>query len=117
MDKSVKYTYSVLTSSSSNRVHSVHFRGIFQTTAHCNGRTFEFGPAKATTLIMKKILVTGGNKGIGLGIVKKLLRDFSDTYVLLGSRDVGRGEAAIKEILMEMGRIFRVSNFDDQSSL
>ena len=107
----------MLTSSSSNRVHSVHFLGIFQTTAHCNGRTFEFGPAKATTLIMKKILVTGGNKGIGLGIVKKLLRDFSDTYVLLGSRDVGRGEAAIKEILMEMGRIFRVSNFDDQSSL
>jgi len=56
---------------------------------------------------MKKILVTGGNKGIGLGIVKKLLRDFSDTYVLLGSRDVGRGEAAVKEILMEMGQNFQ----------
>ena len=53
---------------------------------------------------MKKILVTGANKGIGLGIVKKLLRDFPDTYLLLGSRDVARGEAAVREILSEMGR-------------
>ena len=54
---------------------------------------------------MKKILVTGANKGIGLGIVKKLLRDFPDTYLLLGSRDVARGEAAVREILSEMGNI------------
>jgi len=53
---------------------------------------------------MKKILVTGANKGIGLGIVKKLLRDFPDTYLLLGSRDVARGEAAVREILSEMGQ-------------
>ena len=54
---------------------------------------------------MKKILVTGANKGIGLGIVKKLLRDFPDTYLLLGSRDVAREEAAVREILSEMGNI------------
>ena len=52
---------------------------------------------------MKKILVTGANKGIGLGIVKNLLREFPDTHLLLGSRDVARGEAAVREILSEMG--------------
>jgi len=54
-------------------------------------------------LRMKKILVTGGNKGIGLGIVKKLLDDFPDTYLLLGSRDVQRGEAAVKQLVGELG--------------
>ena len=53
---------------------------------------------------MKKILVTGGNKGIGLAIVKLLLRDFSDTFLLLGSRDVARGQAAVKELLSELGK-------------
>jgi len=52
---------------------------------------------------MKTILVTGGNKGIGLGIVKKLLRDYSDTFLLLGSRDVKRGEDAVKEVVQELG--------------
>ena len=53
---------------------------------------------------MKTILVTGGNKGIGLGIVKKLLRDYSDTFLLLGSRDAKRGEDAVKEVVQELGR-------------
>jgi len=52
---------------------------------------------------MKKILVTGGNKGIGLGIVKKLLDDYPDTYLLLGSRDVQRGETAVKLLVAELG--------------
>jgi len=52
---------------------------------------------------MKKILVTGGNKGIGLGIVKKLLRDYEDTFILLGSRDAQRGEEAVKEVIQELG--------------
>jgi len=42
--------------------------------------------------------VTGANKGIGLAIVTKLLEDFPDTYLLLGSRDVGRGQAALEQI-------------------
>ena len=64
---------------------------------------------------MKKILVTGANKGIGLGIVKKLLRDFPDTYLLLGSRDVARGEAAVKEILSEMGRRYICQKINSNS--
>jgi len=46
----------------------------------------------------KRILVTGGNKGIGLAIVTKLLQDFPDTYLILGSRDVRRGQAAVAQI-------------------
>ena len=52
---------------------------------------------------MKRILVTGANKGIGLAIVKRLLSEYPNTFVYLGSRDVGRGEEAIKQIESEMG--------------
>ena len=47
---------------------------------------------------MKRVVVTGANKGIGLAIVKRLLREYPDVYVYLGSRNVERGEAAIKQI-------------------
>ena len=53
---------------------------------------------------MKTILVTGANKGIGLAIVRKLLREFPDTCLLLGSRDVERGSSAVKTLLAELGR-------------
>jgi len=43
---------------------------------------------------MRRILVTGGNKGIGLAIVTAILSEHDDTFVFLGARDVGRGQAA-----------------------
>lgn len=43
---------------------------------------------------MKHILVTGANKGIGLGIVQRILTEHWETFVHLGSRDRERGEAA-----------------------
>jgi len=43
---------------------------------------------------MKRILVTGANKGIGLAIVTAILEEHDDTFVLLGARDPDRGEAA-----------------------
>ena len=52
---------------------------------------------------MKRILVTGANKGIGEALCKKLLVDFSDTYVLLGSRDAGRGQDAVEGIISQVG--------------
>ena len=52
---------------------------------------------------MKTILVTGANKGIGLGIVRRLLREYPDTQLLLGSRDVARGQEAVNQILGELG--------------
>jgi NAD(P)-dependent dehydrogenase (short-subunit alcohol dehydrogenase family) len=43
---------------------------------------------------MKRILVTGANKGIGLAIVTAILDERDDTFVFLGSRDFDRGQAA-----------------------
>src|SRR5579864_369897 len=43
---------------------------------------------------MRRILVTGANKGIGLAIVQAILEEQDDTFVYLGSRDPDRGRAA-----------------------
>lgn len=43
---------------------------------------------------MRRILVTGANKGIGLAIVTAILEQHDDTFVLLGARDLERGQAA-----------------------
>ena len=53
---------------------------------------------------MKVILVSGGNKGIGLAIVSRLLSEFPDTHLLLGSRDKQRGEAAVHELVTQLGQ-------------
>ena len=50
---------------------------------------------------MRKILVTGANKGIGFALVRRLLSEYTDTFVYLGSRDISRGEAAIKSLIGE----------------
>ena len=52
---------------------------------------------------MKKVIVTGANKGIGLAIVKRLLEQFPDVSVYLGSRDQGRGLAAIEQLESDVG--------------
>ena len=52
---------------------------------------------------MKRVVVTGANKGIGLAMVKRLVRENSDLFVYLGSRDSGRGMAAINEVGSDVG--------------
>ena len=47
---------------------------------------------------MRKILVTGANKGIGLAIVRAILDEHDDTFVYLGSRDAARGKAAAESL-------------------
>ena len=37
---------------------------------------------------MKRILITGANKGIGLATVRRLLESYDETFLLLGSRDL-----------------------------
>lgn len=62
---------------------------------------------------MVSALVSGGNRGIGYGIVRKLATDFSTSKlygsssesltIYLGARDESKGEEARKTILEEMG--------------
>ncbi|RYZ07789.1 MAG: SDR family NAD(P)-dependent oxidoreductase [Myxococcales bacterium] len=46
----------------------------------------------------QRILVTGANKGIGLAIVEAILQR-ADTVVILGSRDLERGNAAVQRLV------------------
>ena len=48
---------------------------------------------------MKRVLVTGGNKGIGFAIAERILETKADSYVLLGSRNKDRGLKAVSQIL------------------
>jgi NAD(P)-dependent dehydrogenase (short-subunit alcohol dehydrogenase family) len=50
---------------------------------------------------MRRILVTGANKGIGLAIVEAILAEHADTFVYLGSRDASRGRAAAAGLVRE----------------
>lgn len=47
---------------------------------------------------MRRILVTGANKGIGFAIAERILEEAEDTVVFLGSRDRGRGDAAAEKL-------------------
>jgi NAD(P)-dependent dehydrogenase (short-subunit alcohol dehydrogenase family) len=57
---------------------------------------------------MRRILVTGANKGIGLAIVEAILTTHADTFVYLGSRDLGRGRAAASELGARTGAASRL---------
>ncbi|WP_341225254.1 SDR family oxidoreductase [uncultured Arcticibacterium sp.] len=48
---------------------------------------------------MKKVLITGANKGIGLETAKQLLQ--KEFYVYLGSRDLNKGKEAIEKLKQE----------------
>ena len=53
---------------------------------------------------MKRILVTGANKGIGLASVENLLQNPPDTVLILGSREEKRGDERRKEETREEHR-------------
>lgn len=59
----------------------------------------------SASALRRPILVTGGNKGIGKAICSKLLKEYpNDVYVLLGSRNVERGQRTIQELRQEHGQ-------------
>lgn len=47
---------------------------------------------------LRRALVTGGNAGIGLRVVRLLAESGRFSSVLMGSRDAGRGESAVREL-------------------
>ncbi|MEM1007641.1 MAG: SDR family NAD(P)-dependent oxidoreductase [Myxococcota bacterium] len=47
---------------------------------------------------MRRIVVTGANKGIGFAIVERILEETEDTFIFLGARDLRRGEDAAKRL-------------------
>ena len=52
------------------------------------------------------VVVTGSNKGIGLALVKQLASRANVGRVFLGSRDAGRGAAALATLTAEQrGRV------------
>lgn len=53
---------------------------------------------------MRRVLVTGANKGIGLAIVRAILQEHDDTFVFLGSRDRARGEEAAKSLTTDQAK-------------
>src|SRR4051794_2079935 len=57
--------------------------------------------AVITESTMRRILVTGANKGIGLAIVRGILSEHSDTFVFLGARQRVRGDAALQALCAE----------------
>lgn len=52
---------------------------------------------------MRVILVTGANKGLGLAVARAVLVAAPDTVVLLGCRDLVRGEVAVHQLETELG--------------
>jgi len=56
---------------------------------------------------MRRIVVTGGNKGIGKAICTQILTSYPNTFVYLGSRDKDRGTAAVVDVLNEIGEQFK----------
>ena len=58
------------------------------------GFALPWSPAMA----LRRVLVTGGNKGIGQALCRQLAADHG-FHVLLGSRDASRGEQGLRAIL------------------
>ena len=50
---------------------------------------------------VRRVLVTGANKGIGREICRRMLADVPDSYVILGSRNAQRGKDAVSTILKQ----------------
>jgi carbonyl reductase 1 len=48
--------------------------------------------------MVRRILITGANKGIGLAIANRCLQDHKDTHVILACRSTTRGDSAVAQL-------------------
>ena len=51
--------------------------------------------------MVRRILITGANKGIGLALTRRCLLDHTDTHVILGVRSLERGRLAVAVLAAE----------------
>eukprot|EP00928_Gymnodinium_smaydae_P032180 TRINITY_DN23375_c0_g3_i1.p1 TRINITY_DN23375_c0_g3~~TRINITY_DN23375_c0_g3_i1.p1 ORF type:complete len:308 (-),score=40.88 TRINITY_DN23375_c0_g3_i1:204-1127(-) len=71
--------------------------------------------------MVRRILITGANKGIGLAIANRCLQDHSDTHVILACRSTTRGDAAAAELSgrnpgwRDRIRVLQMDTSDDSS--
>lgn len=59
-------------------------------------------------MLSKRILVTGGNRSLGLGIVQAILQLSTDQTIIIASRDKTNAEQAITEL---KGKGFQASMY------
>jgi NAD(P)-dependent dehydrogenase (short-subunit alcohol dehydrogenase family) len=64
--------------------------------------SFAFADALSTTT-MRRVLVTGANQGIGKACCEKLLKEYPDVFVWLGSRNQQKGEEAVQDLIEKVG--------------
>ena len=64
---------------------------------------------------MRRILVTGANKGIGLAIAEAILGEHADTFVYLGARDAERGLAAARGLPQDRVKVVPLDVTHDAS--
>lgn len=65
--------------------------------------------------MIKYVLVTGANKGIGKAICQKLVNEYPEVHVLLASRSKERGEAAVKDIASDRVSLVEMDVASDDS--
>jgi NAD(P)-dependent dehydrogenase (short-subunit alcohol dehydrogenase family) len=65
--------------------------------------TLLFPLANALASPMKSYLITGANKGQGLALCERILKEHDDTHVFLCSRDIGRGLEAKSSLMGIVG--------------
>ncbi|OQD66289.1 hypothetical protein PENDEC_c054G01408 [Penicillium decumbens] len=50
----------------------------------------------------QSVLITGGNAGLGLEIVKALAQESTSFNIIIGSRDIAKGEEAVNQVQKEV---------------
>ena len=72
--------------------------------------------SSSTISTTRTILVTGGNRGIGKALCQRLLKEYPDTHVFLGSRNIMKGEQAAQDILQKLKDKDNDNDNDDYSN-